>query len=184
MQGDSKMAKIQLYKDSNFGGRMIEVEGDIGNLKDYGFTDEVSSCKVMDGTWLLYKDQDFQGAYAILDKGEYGSPSSMGLSNDSLSSLRPFPQAAENTILLFKDSNYKGRMIPPTGAESNFHNIDANDEVSSIIVLRGTWYLYKDKDFKGERWAVSATGGDEKNGRYPTAKDFENDKISSAQPAR
>jgi hypothetical protein len=40
---------------------------------------------------MLYKDVDFQGEISILPEGNYASPESMGLPNDSLSSLRKFP---------------------------------------------------------------------------------------------
>lgn len=169
------MAKITLYKDSNFGGRAFPVDQDISNLKDYGFNDEASSCRIESGTWMLYKDSNFQGDISILGKGDYASSGAMGLSNDSLSSLRHYPEVSGPTILLFKDTNYRGRMVVLTGAQSNFKNIDFNDEVSSIIVLEGQWVLYKDSEFRGDSWTLGP-------GLYPTHSPFQNDAISSAKP--
>ena len=50
------MAKIELYRDSNYGGRSLTTEEDLENLKNNDFNDEASSCKVEAGTWMLYKD--------------------------------------------------------------------------------------------------------------------------------
>lgn len=176
------MAKIELYKDSSYGGRSLMTEESIENLKNYDFNDQASSCKVRAGIWMLYKDANFQGEVSILPQGNYDSPDTMGLPNDSLSSLRKFPEVSGPTILLFKDSNFRGRMVVLTGAESNFKGIDFNDVVSSVIVLNGTWELFKDTGFKGTSWTLSDNGGEQKNGYYPTPSPFENDSISSAKP--
>lgn len=178
------MAQIEIYKDVNFGGRSVSLNEDVENLKNYGFNDEVSSCKVISGTWILYKDANFQGDSSILSKGNYQTPSAMNFPNDSLSSLRHFPDVSGPTILLFADINYRGRMVTLTGADSNLGSIDFNDSASSAIVLNGTWILYKDYDFKGTRWVLSSSGGDKKDGRYPLPNYFDNDAISSAQPER
>lgn len=175
------MTKIELYQDNNFNGRSLVTEQDIGNLENFNFNDRASSCRIKAGTWMLYKDINFQGEVSILSDGNYASPESMGLPNDSLSSFRRFPEVSGPTILLFEDINFQGRMVVLTGAESNFKNIDFNDQVSSIIVLEGTWEIYKDADFEGASWNVSDFGGEQKNGRYPTPSPFKNDSISSAK---
>jgi hypothetical protein len=169
------MAKITIYKDTNYGGRNLEFTYPEANLKNEGFNDEASSCKVESGTWILYKDTDFGGDYSVLGPGNYADADAMGISNDSLSSLRPLP---ESGICLFKDTNFRGRMVALTGAESNFKNINFNDEASSVIVVSGTWNLYEDTNFKGTKWTLDV-------GQYQTPQEggFNNDNISSAQPS-
>ena len=177
------MADITLYKDKNFGGRSESFSFPVDNLKNYGFNDETSSCKIPQGsTWMLYKDSNYQGDVSILGSGDYASADSMGLKNDSLSSLRPYPPVSGPTILLFKDSDFRGRMVVVTGAVSSLKTIDFNDEVSSIIVLSGNWVAYKDTDFKGDAWQLPAIGGPDGNGRYPEPDPFKNDAISSLKP--
>lgn len=168
------MAKITLYKDTNYGGRSLEFTSPVANLKNEGFNDQASSCKIESGTWILYKDTNFGNNYSILTPGEYADAEAMGLSNDSLSSLRPLPNSG---ICLFKDTNFGARMVTLTGAQSNFKNIDFNDEVSSAIVISGTWNLYEDINFMGTKWTLNV-------GKYKTPQEggFSNDRISSAKP--
>lgn len=174
--------KITLYSDKDFNGRHLGTTHAIENLKNYGFNDTTTSCKIEGNSWILYKDSNFQGDCSILQQGDYANSGSLGIGNDSLSSLRPFPEVEGPTILLFKDSNYRGRMVVLTGALSNFKSIDFNDQVSSAIVLNGSWELCQDKDFGGNKWVVSPNGGSNKNGRYPHADPFCQDCISSAKP--
>ena len=102
----------------------------------------------------------------------------MGIGDDSVSAVNLLPKADEPTIALFQNSNYGGRMVVLTGAESSFNSIHFNDAVSSIIVISGTWHLYRNTSFKGTKWTLTV-------GKYPNAKEgsFENNSISSAKPA-
>ncbi|MFP2900434.1 beta/gamma crystallin-related protein [Corallococcus sp. 4LFB] len=85
--------------------------------------------------------------------------------------------------ILFQDSNYGSRMVAVTNSIASLSDIDFNDQASSAIVLGGTWLLYKDSNFKGTTWSVSATGGPGHNGYYPSASGFfDNDAISSIKP--
>lgn len=186
------MTGITLYQNDKLQGDYETFNGDVENLKDFGFNDETSSCVIHSGTWILYKDANFQGDYTILTPGTYQNPMTMGLGNDSLSSLRRLPEANGPTILLFKDSNYRGEMVTLTGAQNDFKHLEQNDSkfnfndaVSSAIVLQGEWNLYKDADYKGTMWSVSDKGGERDSGRYPKAGrySFDNDAISSAKPA-
>ncbi len=72
-------------------------------------------------------------------------------------------------------------MVVLNAAETDFKNINFNDQVSSIIVLNGTWSLYKDKNFKGTEWRLGVN--DNPYGFYPEPTNFDNDAISSAQPS-
>lgn len=168
------MAKITIYRDSNYGGRSLEFTYPISNLANEDFNDQASSCKIESGIWILYKDIDFKNDFTILKPGSYANPEAMGLENDCLSSLRPLPDSG---ICLFQDDNFGARMVTLTGAESNFANIDFNDKVSSAIIISGTWNLYEDINFKGTKWTL-------KVGEYKTPQEggFSNDTISSAQP--
>jgi hypothetical protein len=169
------MAKIAIYQDTNYGGRSLEFTYPESNLKNEGFNDKASSCKVESGTWILYKDTNFGSDYSILGPGDYADAAAMGIPNDSLSSLRPLP---ESGICLFQDNNFGARMVTLTGAQSNFKNIYFNDETSSVIVVSGTWSLYEDINFKGTKWTLGV-------GQYatPQAGGFNNDAISSVQPS-
>jgi len=179
-------AQITLYRDTNFGGRVVTVStcgsSNLGN--DYGFNDQTSSIRVQSGIWLVYNDSDYSGSVYILTPGEYPNPGTWGGTNDALSSLRPLPGVqGDNMCILFKDSNYGSRMVTFTQSMADMTGIDFNDQASSAIVLGGSWMLYKDADFKGTSWRLSSTGGPNHDGRYAKADGFfDNDAVSSIQP--
>jgi len=59
------MARIRLYRDDEYKGGEVLVEGDVKDLqKEKGFGDVVSSVKVESGTFTLYQDKD-HGGYSL-----------------------------------------------------------------------------------------------------------------------
>jgi len=54
------MSKITTYEGANYTGRSMEFTSDNVRLQHDGFNDKPSSCKVESGTWILYKDSNFQ----------------------------------------------------------------------------------------------------------------------------
>jgi hypothetical protein len=80
------MARVILYRDYNFQGPTKEVTT-AADLKD--FNDETSSIVVLDGNWQFYANYDFNDLRATLIPGVYPSVDAVGISNDTLSSLRP-----------------------------------------------------------------------------------------------
>jgi hypothetical protein len=180
------MASITVYKDTNFNGQSLTFPYPVDNLVTIGnFNDQTSSCRIASGTWILYEDTEYQGHSSILGPGSYSSAEGMGIANDSLSSLRAFPEVDPSLplILLFKDTEFHGVMILATGPISDLRAYDFSDVLSSVIVVRGTWTLYKDVSFGGSAYTVSATGGTNGDGRYPEPSPFPNDAISSLRPA-
>ncbi len=177
-------SKITLYEGKNYEGRTVQTSCPIENLANYNFNDMTSSCKTEGNNWILYSSANFDGTSSILTQGNYSDGAAMGVGNDSLSSLRAFPDATATTIMLFRHGDYRGQMVTLYGAESNLQNVLINDAISSIIVLSGTWKLYKGTGFEGPEWIVSATGGPNSDGRYPSSSGyFGEDSISSAKPA-
>ena len=87
-------------------------------------------------------------------------------------------------IIVFKDHSFKGDALVCRGTEPNLKPQGWNDCISSLIVIDGSWALFKDVDYAGKRWEVSATGGPEHDGVYPDYADWqgENDAISSLKP--
>lgn len=116
---------IELYTGENMTGRKFVISGAPNeDLTLDGMNDKVSSCKILSGTWMLYVDANFQGQVSALKPGEYPSKESMGLPNDAISSIRPFPPAQANSILLFQDSGFRGRMVHLTSSSDDLAAID------------------------------------------------------------
>ncbi len=170
------MASITVYKHANFGGRSETFTTEVSNFKDVFLDDEVSSVTIPIGsTWMLYENMDFQGQVSILGPGDYATPNSMCLKNDTLSSLRPFPSVIGPTCLLFKDTHYRGRMVVAITDTPNLISIGFNEVLSSVIVLQSNWTFYKDINYGGTEVVL-------KPGRYPQPIQFKNDDISSLRP--
>eukprot|EP00892_Ulva_mutabilis_P011838 jgi/Ulvmu1/9026/UM005_0118.1 len=163
---------IILYNQPNFEGRTTELGTASDGLRDNS-NNKASSAKVIETPWLLYTGSDFKGTVSILKPGNYADPAAMGLSNNTLTSLRPFPIPATNSILLFEDFDFKGRMVHLTGPTDDLREVGFNDRASSAIVLTGTWLMYNSANFNGEPFPLPP-------GDYPRAGG--NDILTSARP--
>ncbi len=83
------------------------------------------------------------------------------------------------SLVLFENTNFDGSDQAVSGATPQ---LTAN--ISSLIVLSGTWNLYSQSEYQGQAWTVSANGGPTQNGMYPQFETyFANDSIASAQQA-
>jgi beta/gamma crystallin len=87
-------------------------------------------------------------------------------------------------IVLFKDTCLKGDTREFTGPVSNLRDFGFNDVVSSLVVTEGTWELFQNADFKGNRYLVNMQGGAAQTNAYPTSKSWggPNDNLSSLRP--
>lgn len=83
-----------LYRHHQYRGahRHLVLGGD-GNLHQSGFGDQVSSAQVSAGRWTLYEHADYGGQSATIDAAvanDYPNPATLGIANDTLSSVRAF----------------------------------------------------------------------------------------------
>ena len=99
----------------------------------------------MKSTILWYSNVNFRGNAQVVKPGDYPTYSSWGGANDVLSSLRPLPSESEGdaVIAIFEHVNYGGQMLVLTSSEANFLTRSFNDIASSLIVVKGTWTVYK-----------------------------------------
>lgn len=178
------MAKIKLYQDKGYGGRVLELTDSAPRLSVYDFNDRLSSYVAESGDWILYGDADYDGddVYMAVAGSSHPRVSMINFDpvgakvegfNDRISSVRLLPTSG---ICLFQHSYYRGRMLHLTESKSNLINLDFNDRVSSVIVLTGVWKLFQNVDFGGNKWTLG-------RGLYynSDAGNFSNDSISSVQ---
>jgi hypothetical protein len=175
--------EITIYRHVNYQGARLPITNSIKDLKAEGFADIASSCKLSGGgAWLLYEHPAWQGkeSYVNTDVADFNK---IAIGNDTLSSLHKIPaDDGKPTILLFQDTFYRGEMLVVKSADKNLGTLGFNDDVSSLIVVNGTWQLYQDTGFGGQKWEVSAKGGPTVDGRYPNSTSFGKDVISSVKP--
>lgn len=86
--------KVILYSSPDFKGDALEVRGDVANLRDYDFNDEVSSMVVLGGEWAIYPDKNYGGVGIRVPPGNYPNMESVLFKNNDMSSIklvRPTP---------------------------------------------------------------------------------------------
>jgi Beta/Gamma crystallin len=84
--GDGRdRASVRLFSRSDFQGRDIELDRDVGDLGSRDFDDRASSLEVTGGRWELCSETDFRGKCTVYAPGRY---SNLGRLQNQLSSVR------------------------------------------------------------------------------------------------
>ena len=135
--------KAIVYENDGFNGREESFTGDDSNLGDNHIgNDSVSSMKVQRRDQCnpgadevaVYADPDHRGACQVRGIGDYRDPGAIGISNDSMSSIRV---GGNVKAILYEHADYGGREETFTGDDSNLgDNHIGNDSVSSMKVQR------------------------------------------------
>jgi hypothetical protein len=118
------------------------------------FGDRTSSLVVVSSNWQLFRDADFLTPFApVFGRGRYPELTSLGITNDAVSSFRPstLPSSTpgplrrvEGQAVLFESRDFDGAHKHVYGPEPD---LDFADRTSSIVVLSGNWRGYEDKNF-------------------------------------
>ena len=142
-----------LYRDVNFRGAQLTLSKEMSYLNQQGFNDSASSAKISGTPWIFYQHISFMGSSYVVKPGTYPNPGSWGGENDVLSSLRPLPRETEGdrgVIAIFEHTNYGGRMVVLTTSTPNFTTLNFNDRISSMIVIKGSWTVFRDVNYRGD----------------------------------
>jgi hypothetical protein len=87
--------EIHLYEHNKYTGREVPLTKADPNLDNVHFSNKTSSIIITSGKWQLFDRPNYGegGAGAVvLGPGHYPDAKSIGLPNNSISSLRPFPE--------------------------------------------------------------------------------------------
>ena len=97
-----------------------------------------------------------------------------GFAPDSENGKFPRPEALNSLpeIVVYEDHDYGGHHHR-TNLKFMRIGRDLNDRISSIIVVRGVWRVYRDPNYKGDYWDLTV-------GYYPSLGEL-SDVISSFQ---
>jgi hypothetical protein len=86
------MSEIVLFQHANFHGAHKHLYGSESNLNaadDNFFNDKISSFVITSGSWQFFRDSNFSGpASNVFGPGRYNWVESVGIPNDSISSVR------------------------------------------------------------------------------------------------
>jgi Beta/Gamma crystallin len=160
------------------------------NLADM---DKITSAAiVLSGIWNVYSEPNYGGqAWTLCDNGgpvqngTYPTYSNT-FQNDTIQSVRPNPESQTdpaNMILLCDNTNFTGPSTRLTGPCSDLSPYPIKFTTSALIVGAGSWNLYTGINYEGQVFAVTSTGGPERDGLYPTYDGhFPNDAIKSLRP--
>jgi hypothetical protein len=89
------VAVLNLFRDRNFLGGEVVVNGDVPDLRTFGFDDVISSVIVVGGTFTLFTDKNFKGSSVTVSihggpgsDGRYPTPDFLGGREDTFSSVK------------------------------------------------------------------------------------------------
>ncbi len=146
----SNLCRATIFEHPDYEGRQLVIKNKnahfINDLMD-NKADSISirgSCK-----WLFYADSNFYSNFYLLNPNNYRSASSWNGQTDTLSSARVLPPAGTIAIALFEHPNFTGRMIVLCRLNPNLHKLEFEDQVSSVIVIGGTWKIYEHRNYEG-----------------------------------
>ncbi|XP_074856972.1 gamma-crystallin B-like [Carettochelys insculpta] len=80
--------RIRIYEQEDHRGNMAEFTDDCPQIMDQLRSQEVRSCSVMEGYWILYEMPHYRGRQYLLRPGEYRRYSEWGSMSGRFGSLR------------------------------------------------------------------------------------------------
>ncbi|WP_158044677.1 beta/gamma crystallin-related protein [Skermanella pratensis] len=168
---DSPGGQITVYQDFNMQGNSLVIVDACSDLRPSGMNDQISSFVVTSGVWTFYQDINYQTPVGkTYGPGTYPNVGQVGLPNDQISSLK-----CVNQIMVYQDLNMQGTSLLITDACSDLRPTGLNDQISSFVVISGTWTFYQDINYQTP---IGTTYGP---GSYPNVGQagLPNDQISS-----
>ncbi|XP_038267615.1 epidermal differentiation-specific protein-like [Dermochelys coriacea] len=137
--------KIIVYEHADFEGLSREFTSDVPDLHELDFGDCICSLRVVGQPWIAYTAPKYEGDVYALEEGEYRTVEK----NKAFSALRLVSHdLADPQITLYEEPDYAGQSKVVT-EETNLTYGYFNDRVSSHVVQRGVWLLYKHPDRGG-----------------------------------
>ncbi|KAL0147676.1 hypothetical protein M9458_057011 [Cirrhinus mrigala] len=166
------MSKIVVFTEEGFRGRTAEFKNNVHNLEEKGFSDVISSLKVIGAPWVAYY-KNSAGKQRMFQEGEYATLDDKRM----FSSLKIITDDLDNPeIQLFEDVNYQGRSVT-LRQETCLPDINFSDVASSHKVKGGVWVLYEHVNRQGAQ--LVSFPGDEVPSYFPLSF---NDVASHVQP--
>uniref|UniRef100_A0A8C8VR96 Beta/gamma crystallin 'Greek key' domain-containing protein n=1 Tax=Pelusios castaneus TaxID=367368 RepID=A0A8C8VR96_9SAUR len=137
--------KIVVYEHADFEGLSREFTSDVPDLHELDFGNCICSLRVIGQPWIAYTAPKYEGDAYAFEEGEYRTVEK----SNALSALRlVHHDLAEPQITLYEHPDYAGKSKVVT-EETNLTYGYFNDRVSSHVVQRGVWLLYRHPDRGG-----------------------------------
>ncbi|XP_058888454.1 gamma-crystallin M2-like isoform X1 [Acipenser ruthenus] len=80
--------RMKIYERENFGGQTMEFMDDCESVSDRFRYQDIHSCNVMDGYWIMYEQPNYRGRQYFMRPGEYRRYSDWGGMSSRIGSFR------------------------------------------------------------------------------------------------
>ncbi|XP_041118899.1 gamma-crystallin M2 [Polyodon spathula] len=80
--------RMRVYERPEFGGQMMEFMDDCPSVYDRFRYNDIHSCNVMDGYWIMYEQPNYRGRQYFMRPGEYRRYSDWGGMSSRIGSFR------------------------------------------------------------------------------------------------
>jgi Beta/Gamma crystallin len=155
--GGPNRGHVILFADRALQGAHRHIFNGEADLNSIGFDNTVSSLVVLSGSWVFFRNSDFNDDYpVILGPGTYIWVEDVQIRNDDMSSLMVTDQPAtvqppltlDAQIVLFEHRDFHGdhRHLFMTQKDLGLEQFD--NVTSSLAILSGTWATFADPDLQ------------------------------------
>ncbi|NWX86746.1 CRBG1 protein, partial [Nothoprocta ornata] len=145
--------KVQLFSEPDFKGDCQIFEKNTKCINSLA----AKSSKILDGSCIVYDQEDFSGNQYVLEEGIYPDLTAMGCSPQAvLKSLRIINiELSEPHIALFEKVGFQGKKIEFSTEILNLQFLGYNPRIASVQVLGGTWIIYEHSNYRGRQMLLS-----------------------------
>ncbi|NWH70336.1 CRBG1 protein, partial [Piaya cayana] len=145
--------KVQLFSEPEFKGNCQTFERNTGCIGSFA----VKSSKILDGSCIVYDEEEFSGNQYVLEEGIYPDLTAMGCSPQTvLKSLRIINiELSEPCIVLFEKVGFQGKKIEFSTEILNLQFLGYSPRIASVQVLGGIWIIYEHSNYRGRQMLLS-----------------------------
>ncbi|XP_039425152.1 beta/gamma crystallin domain-containing protein 1 isoform X1 [Corvus cornix cornix] len=145
--------KVQLFSEPEFKGNCQIFEKNTRCIDSF----PVKSSKILDGSCIVYDQEEFAGNQYVLEEGIYPDLTAMGCSPQAvLKSLRIINiELSEPCIALFEKMGFQGKKIEFSTEILNLQFLGYNPRIASVQVLGGIWIIYEHTNYRGRQMLLT-----------------------------
>ncbi|KFW10619.1 PREDICTED: absent in melanoma 1 protein-like, partial [Fulmarus glacialis] len=145
--------KVQLFSEPEFKGNCQIIEKNTRCIDSFA----LKSSKILDGSCIMYDQEEFSGNQYVLEEGIYPDLTAMGCSPQAvLKSLRIINiELSEPCIALFEKVGFQGKKIEFSTEILNLQFLGYNPRIASVQVLGGIWIIYEHSNYRGRQMLLS-----------------------------
>uniref|UniRef100_A0A8C5T4L0 Crystallin beta-gamma domain containing 1 n=1 Tax=Malurus cyaneus samueli TaxID=2593467 RepID=A0A8C5T4L0_9PASS len=144
---------VQLFSEPEFKGNCQIFEKNTGCIDSFA----VKSSKIVDGSCIVYDQEEFSGNQYVLEEGIYPDLTAMGCSPQAvIKSLRIISvELSEPCIVLFEKMGFQGKKIEFSTETLNLQFLGYNPRIASVQVLGGIWVIYEHSNYRGRQMLLT-----------------------------